>query len=342
LKKLARELVARMPQLTALRYAEVALANTRLNQPYLDRTISDLAVRAGDSRGNTAVVVGAGPSLHRQNPAEQLLRFRYNGEVVCADGALPYCLRNGLVPDYVVTLDPHPTRIVRWFGDPDLSKNTIARDDYFRHQDLDPVMNSDEIDKNRQVIALVDEYGPKMKVIIATCASQRVTRRCLQAGLELYWWNPLYDDFTDPNSLTRQVYRLNKAPCMGTGGNTGSAAWVFANVVLRKKRIALVGMDLGYAPGTPLTKTQYYTELAELFGDDISEAYVEVFNPYTNETWITDPTYYWYRETLLQMVRDADCVTYNCTEGGIVFGEGVEFLPLKEFLGNWAERKDCG
>jgi hypothetical protein len=40
----------------------------------------------------------------------------------------------------------------------------------------------------------------------------------------------------------------------------------------------------------------------------------------------------WYRKVFLEMVADASCVTYNCTEGGIVFGEGIIFSPLKDFL----------
>ena len=327
---LALDLVARMPQLTALKSLDVALENTRANMPHLQKTIADLP--KADSHGDTVVVIGAGPSLHRNNPVEELLRSGYQGTVVCADGAMPYCLRNGLVPDYVVTLDPHPTRIVSWFGDPDLNEAELAVDDYYRRQDLDPYFLTDELEKNRNAIDLVNKHAPKMKAVIAACSSQRVTLRCINAGFDLYWWNPLYDDFNEPDSLTRQVYEMNKAPCMGTGGNTGSASWVFANVVLGKKHIALVGMDLSYAPGTPLDQTQYYTELASLYGDDVAQAYLDVRNPYTNETWLTDPTYYWYRETLLEMAREADCITYNCTQGGILFGEGVEYLPLKEFL----------
>lgn len=332
MNNLAFNLVARMPQLTALKSLDIALENTRANLPHIQKTIADLHKSDSDVKGDSAVVIGAGPSLHRNKPIEELLSSGFDGSVICADGAMPYCLRNGLVPDYIVTLDPHPTRIVRWFGDPDLSEAEIAGDDYYRRQDLDPHFLTDEIEKNQDAIQLINRHAPKMKAIIAGCASRRVTLRCIDAGFDLYWWNPLYDDFSDPDSLTRKVYQMNKAPCMGTGGNTGSAAWVFANVVLGSKHIALVGMDLSYAPGTPLERTQYYTELASLYGDDVGQAYVDVHNPYTNETWITDPTYYWYRETLLEMAREADCITYNCTQGGIVFGDGVEYLPLQEFL----------
>lgn len=336
MKKLASELIGQMGRLTALKSVEVALENTRVNLQYPGRTISDLM--AGNGRSGSAIVIGAGPSLHRRDPVGQIKRLGYAGEVVCADGALPYCLRNGLVPDYVVTLDPHPTRIIRWFGDPDLDGTRLARDDYFRRQDLDPHLGEQESAKNRELIELVNKHGPKIKAIVAACVSPNVTRRCIEAGMELYWWNPLYDDIKDASSVSRQAYNLNKVPCMATGGNCGSAAWVFANMVLRKSEIALVGIDFGYAPGTPLEKTQYYKEVTELFGEKASEAYVDVYNPFLEETWFTDPTYYWYRETFLQMARNAECLTFNCTEGGILFGEGVEFTPLEQFLDRWNRR----
>ena len=90
MKKLASELVARMPELTALKSTGAALANTRLNVPYVEHTIADLAGPAGGPLGGTALIIGAGPSLHRKNPVEQLLRHGYDGDVVCADGALPF------------------------------------------------------------------------------------------------------------------------------------------------------------------------------------------------------------------------------------------------------------
>ena len=46
----------------------------------------------------------------------------------------------------------------------------------------------------------------------------------------------------------------------------------------------------------------------------------------------TDPAYFWYRESLLEMAAQASCVTYNCTEGGILFGSSLQFASLEEVL----------
>ena len=331
MKKLAQELIDQMPELTALRHSSIAWENTELNQPYIKQTINDLRLFEGDE---SAIVISGGPSLHRQDSVRRIVNSDYKGTIICVDGSLSHCLRNGLVPDFVLTLDPNRTRVVRWFGDPDYSLEKEDKDDYFRRQEMDPYLGAKEIERNLELIELVDKYGPRIKSIIATSVSQSVTNRCIQSGMDLYWWNPVYDDFDNPESLTRKAFRLNKAPCLVTGGNVGTTAWVFGHAVLKKQIMALVGMDFSYLPGTPLGKTQYGREIAELFGEAAEEAFVEIYNPYLKENWFTDPAYYWYRASFLEMVNVTQCQTINCTEGGILFGDGLEFISLDEFLSN--------
>lgn len=323
--KLNAELIA---EITYRKTVDIGLQHARENLAYLRTTIGDLDP---DPARPSAIVIAAGPSLHRRNTAARIRGARYAGTVVATDGALGYCLRHGLVPDYVVSLDPHPTRIVRWFGDPELDRRPA--DDYFRRQDLDPHLADDERRRNGELIRLVDTYGPRVRAILSTSIAPTVTRRVFDAAMPAYWWNPIYDDYDDPASVTRQLYELNKVPCMVTGGNCGTAAWVFAAAVVGCSEVAVAGMDLSYAPGTPLTSTQYYTELQELFGDRLAEAYVHVDNPHLGETWYTDPTYWWYRQSFLELAAQAaGTATYNCTEGGILFGDAVRWSSLDDFL----------
>ena len=323
---------------TLLKTTRVGLENARANQEFFARTIEDLLQEPGDGDGDgVAFVIVGGPSLHRRDPVPKILDSGFKGEVIVADGALGYCLRKGLVPGYVVTVDPHPSRIVRWFGDPQLE--TRPQDDYFSRQDLDPEHWNDEVLQNRQLLELVNRHGRQIKAIISTSVDTSVTRRCVDAGMQLFWWNPLYDDHEEPESVSRRLFESNGIPCMVTGGNVGAAAWVFAHSILRKKHVALVGMDLGYAPGTPLRNTQYYTELTEMFGERAEEAYIQIHNPYLEETWYTDPTYGWYREVMLRLVCEAPCVTYNCTEGGTLFGDGIRFIPVEEFLARFSSSR---
>jgi hypothetical protein len=329
-KRLTRAQLDIIARQTLEKTAEAGLQNAKKNLPYIKKTILDLTPEAGTRVTYSAIVISAGPSLHRRPTAQAILASKFKGPIIAVDGSLGYCLRNGLVPHYVVTVDPHPNRIIRWFGDPALAYR--EPDDYFRRQDLDPALNRDETARNQELIELVNRHGHSIKAIISTSVSEEITLRCLEAGMELYWWNPLYDDYDKPKSYSRRVYKLTKAPCMVTGGNCGTSAWVFAHAVLQSRRTALLGMDLSYPPDTPIKNTQYYKEMVEIFGDEAEEAFIRIYNPYLKQTWFTDPTYYWYRQSLLDLARQAGCETYNCTEGGIFFGKGIKFIPLKDFL----------
>jgi hypothetical protein len=319
-----------LAQATFRKTSEEGFRHAQENLPYMKQSILDVPRPSGRKR-QSAIVMSAGPSLHRRRSINTLLDQGYEGTVVAADGALGYCLRNGLIPDYVVTVDPHPYWIIRWFGDPDF--HTRPDDDYFRRQDLDPTLNSRERERNQELIELVNRHGSKINVVIASCVSPNVTRRCMQAGMPLYWWNPICDDYDDPGCHTRKLYELTKMPCMVSGGNCGAAAWVFTKAILEIEAAALIGMDLGYAPGTPLKKTQYYHELMKFYPEDrLEEAYIEIHNPHLNETWYTDPTYYWYRRCFLDVVKQYGWTAYNCTEGGTLFGEGITCMALDQFI----------
>jgi hypothetical protein len=274
-------------------------------------------------------VVGAGPSLHRRRSLERLRAARFAGTVVAVDGALGACLRAGVVPHVVVSVDPHRERIVRWFGDPALT--APPADDYFRRQEMDPHHASDEVVANRALLALVNQAGPRIGVALATSAAPAVVERCGQAGMAMFWWNPMYDDYEAPGSVSRRLHEANGLPCLNGGGNVGTAAWVIAHAVLGKRRVGLVGIDFGYPAETPPERTQYYPELRELFGDRFAEAFVHVDNP-LGQRWFCDPAYWWFRDVFLEMVADAACETVNCTEGGILFGPGVDMADLDEFL----------
>ncbi len=330
MKRLTKAQLGIIAEQTLKKTAEVGWENAQKNLPYIKKTIRDLKIAASNKVSNSSIIVSAGPSLHRRHQASAILNSKFRGKIIAVDGALGYCLRNGLVPEYVVTVDPHYTRIIRWFGDPDLANR--KSDDYFQRQDLDPALNKDEEVRNQELLDLVNKCGRDIKAVISTSVNPNVTLRCLEAGMELYWWNPLYDDYDAVDSYSRRVYQLTKAPCMVTGGNCGTSAWVFSHAILQSKHTALLGMDLSYPPETPIRNTQYYKELIELLGDRAAEGFIRIYNPYLKETWYTDPTYYWYRQSLLTLIRQANCQTYNCTEGGILFGKDIKFTTLRDFL----------
>lgn len=306
--------------------------NAARNAPLAEKTIADIPLPRG-AKARRAVVVSAGPSLHRYDVLRRLRDSGFDGTVVCIDGSLVKCLKNGIRPDYMVTLDPHPTRVVRWFGDPDFEKNSEG-DDYFQRQDLDVEFRRNARRQNQENIDLIDSKAPGIRLAVCSSAPENVVSRARQAGFDMYWWNPLVDDPRAEGSLTRRLYGLLKAPCMNTGGTVGTAAWVFATTILKIPEVAVVGMDLGYPADTPYEMTQTYYELVDRLGgtDGLAEYFPEFTYPSTGDRFYTDPTYFWYRRNMLQLLKKAPGKTYNCTGGGTLFSPSLECVSLEEFL----------
>lgn len=331
--ELGWKLVADMERMTWGRSGRDALANVERNQPLLSQGKSLAALRGAPlGQGDHAIVVAAGPSVKKRDPLKRIKASGYRGAIIATDSALYYCLRNGVVPDLVVTVDPHHERIVRWFGVPDLDAEKLAADDYFRRQDMDADF-SRELETNRQVLELLDRHGRGLKLALATSASPAVVERAFAVGMDVYWWNPMFDDPDLEDGLTRAVRRRNGLPCVNAGGNVGAACWMMAHAVLGKRRVALTGIDFSYYADTPRRNTQYYVEALALVGEENLDAvYMDVHNPYLNQQFYTDPAYMSYRQAFLELAREADCQTYNCTEGGILFGDAIQFVPLDDFL----------
>ncbi len=125
-----------MPEATLNRIGDKGVNNTHKNLKYLGQGLSLRELRSAPlGEGDQAVIIAAGPSLHKTNVACNLNSAGYKGAIVVPDSAMLYCLRNEIVPDLVVTVDPHAKRIIRWFGDLSLTKADLAADDYFSRQE---------------------------------------------------------------------------------------------------------------------------------------------------------------------------------------------------------------
>ena len=329
---LARALQPRMAALTDEYNAPIALANAARNLPFLGagRSIAELR-GASLGKSNRAIVIAAGPSMHRVNPFPALRNAAFDGAVIATDSAILRCLRNGIVPDLVVTLDPHDSSIVRWFGDPALDAGALE-DDYFRRQDMDDLFH-DELRTNRELLDLLARHGPAMRIALSTSAGERVVRRVIECGMQIYWFNPMIDDPDLPDSRSRRLFESNRLPLINCGGNVGTACWMIADAVLGRRDVAVTGMDFSYYADTPYLNTQYYRQALELVGEDNLDAlYVRIFNPHVGQWFYTDPAYLWFRTAFLELAADADCATYNCTGGGILFGEPVIVATIEDFI----------
>lgn len=325
-------LVKQIPKMGIKRWSHQIVDNATLNTSRITKSIKTLPPLQGE-KANSAIVISAGPSNYRKNSIKRICESKYLGTIISVDGAYLACLKSGLIPDYVMTLDPNLTRIVRWFGDHEFLQNS-RNDDYFSRQDLDVEFRKNTLEQNEKHIGLVNKYGHLTKAIVASCSPPNVVQRILEAKFDAYGWNPLVDEPNHSKSLTRHLYQMNQFPCLNTGGTVGTSAWIFAQVFLKIPHVALVGMDLGYYRDTPFHMTQTYYELLRHAGDEknLSQYFVEYTFPSTQEKFYTDPTYYWYRNNLLELLKCSQDKLYNCTEGGTLFGPGVECTSLDNFL----------
>ncbi|MDB4037912.1 DUF115 domain-containing protein [Candidatus Thioglobus sp.] len=312
-------------------HSETIVENSKNNKKFITKTIRDIPVFEG-KKSEAAIVISAGPSLYKNNIIERIKNSGFEGTIIAVDGSYVRCIKAGLDPDYVLTLDPHPTRIVRWFGDPDFEKN-LKGDDYFSRQDLDIEFRNNSIEENLKNISLVNKNGKQKKIIICSSAPKNVVDRVKDVGFDAYWWAPLVDDPEKPKSLTKKMVEETKLPAMNTGGTVGTAAWVFALTQLKIPKIAVVGMDLGYySADTSLLQTQTYECLVEEVDEqDMHEYFPEFVYPETGERFYTDPTYYWYRQNMLDLVSSSGSMVYNCTGGGTLIGPGIQCLEIENF-----------
>lgn len=312
-------------------HSEALVENSKRNKPFIVKSIKDIDLPQ-QKKAESAIVISAGPSLYKNNILARIKASGYQGSIIAIDGSYVRCLKAGLVPDYVLTLDPHPTRIVRWFGDPDFERN-LQGDDYFSRQDLDIAFRNNSNQENRLNIELVSRHGKDQKLIMCSSAPENVVERTRAVGFDAYWWAPLVDNPNKPESLTRAIVKETGLPAMNTGGTVGTAAWVFALTALKIPRIAVVGMDLGYyKTDTGYQLTQTYAPLRDKVGEEnLADFFPEFAYPDTDEVFYTDPTYYWYRRNILDLLLASKSTLYNCTGGGTLFGNGVVCVGIDEF-----------
>lgn len=309
------ELLSHIPQIGLEHHREEILENSRRNAPHITKTIREV-----DTDQRSCLVISAGPSLYRRRTLQ-----RINPKGICivaTDGAYIQCLKAGITPDWVVTIDPHPTRIVRWFGDPNFEENS-KHDDYFQRQDLDISFRQNSVAENEANCALVNAH--RTALAICTASPANVVDRT--QSFDRYWFCPLVDEVSS-GGLTVEMVEATGAPALNCGGTVGTAAWAFARVIRQSKNIAVVGMDFGYYPDTPLANTQEWNLLKNY--SDVREFY-----PYHEGHWgaaYTSPTYWWYRRNFLDLLKAADARVTNCSEGGLLFGERVDCMDLDEWL----------
>lgn len=332
--KFFNKLENKIGDITYRSLAHSVLKNVKNNKKFLKNGFSIKKLINYNCNNKNAIIVGAGPSLRRYDQIKTLKKYHKKFIIIACDGSLFYLLNNKIIPDLVVTFDPHPSRVIRWFGDLNLNKKKISLDNYFSRQDLE-IMFNDELIMNKKVIKLFNKYSNKIKIAIGTSSSKSVVKRLIGSNSKLYWWNPFLDDPDKKNSATKKIYKMNRLPIINTGGNVGSTAWMLAESLFKCKKIGLLGMDFAYYIDTPVESTQYYDRLIKLTNKkNINKFYSKVYNPKLKKYFYTDYVYSWYKKCFLEMIDNSSSITFNCSYGGIIFGKNIKWTSLTKFCKN--------
>jgi hypothetical protein len=265
---------------------------------------------------SAALVIGRGPSVfknkHLEMLADAIAKKEFKGKIIIPDGILIDCLSHNIIPDYTITVDGSPI-IEKWYNHP-----------------------------------LVAKYGPKLKTILAVTIHHETYKLIVKNGLKVYWYEPLWDDWRQNESFTRMQRLMTKSkrdpngiPAASSGGNSGACAFAMASAVLKCAPVGLVGMDYGYPEGTKIGETPYYSSYMTMSGgnlDAIAYNYQEVYHPFFKTKATIDHVFANYRRAFLSMQKASKPWyllyggTINCTEGGTIYGEGINCMYFKTFL----------
>lgn len=253
-----------------------------------------------------AVLVGAGPSVYKHKHLELLSESKFKGVVIATDKMLIPCLKKGVIPDYVASVDGSPA---------------IAG--FYNHK-------------------LVDENAGKIKAVLNITVHPSVPKRFKG---KKYWFISMYDNplvtvngkqYLNPQSITMFMHFLTKKFMMVTLGNVGGFIWNLGNYI-GCSPLLLIGYDYSYATLKP-EKTSYWQAYLNLTKGKKREArkvfHIET-NPIYKTKYLMEPIFMSYRELFKIYLEKAEKVgikTVNCTEGGALHGSYIENMRFKEAL----------
>ena len=286
--------------------------NIRENMTYIVEN-PDIKEVSGkyDELDKPAIMIGAGPSLVDNASGTDHLKMiaesNFDGIIIATDRILKDCYEHGINPDYVVVVDGSKRIYDRFFD------NDIVRDG---------THHTTAILANHTHSSVVKEWG--------------------EYGGDIIFYTSAIPNEVLPNASSI-IGRITDNTELNTGGNCGSLGINVAHY-LKCSPVALIGMDLSYKIGTPLSETQYYQSYKEKTGytdEELweNELFMTFHNPFFDSDCIIDAMFTTYLEPLRdfwipEFVKNGTRII-NCTEGGSIYGDGVECGWFKDFLGEF-------
>lgn len=249
--------------------------------------------------GSSAVVVGAGPSVERHGHLKLLKESEYGGAIVACDKALVPCLKAGVTPDIVISVDGAQA-ISKFFDDPIIAENGRT----------------------------------KAALNVTTHPDTLAKVHC-----EKYFFMTSYDDPFGERSITRMIHFMTRKTILSSFGCVGGQAVNLAMFLGADPVVMVgmdYGYP-GDTPLEQTSYHQSYRWLAERSGKKIGEYFTKIHNPDTGEEVMLDLNWSVYRELFLRHMRvmRKKVRVVNCSPTSSLFGEGIEFMTLGEALRKW-------
>ena len=300
------------------------VANFSLNLSNIWNEKSAKSLQPLDNRNlqnekNSAIVIGRGPSIKKNNHLKLLANSDYQGTIICCDGKLSDALKAGVTPDkfdkfFVTTIDPYK--------------------DIKEHYDHE----------------IIDTYGSNIKGIFTVIANPNAVERARQSGIQIHWMHSLFDynegkkSFNNLSALMiRAKNNIHRLPAIQTGGNVGTSSWFVAWQILRCTTVALIGINHGWEESDSWETIISHGNILDIKNTDrnspsFKKLFKKVYNPDFNCDCILDPVFQFYSEALKEFIsRSPKWVnTINATEGGSIFGKRVKSMKFTDFLNNFS------
>lgn len=292
------------------RYYDEWIKNFSSNLNFIKNESSarELIPEKNDSK-SSALVIGRGPSIKKHNHLQILAQSNYQGSIVCSDGSLINVLKSGITPEkfknfFVVTIDTQD-RQKKSYDDP-----------------------------------IVKKFGSQIRCILSSTVSPETYKIVKESGMKIYWIHTLVDYDKGKSSfnyitsvMTKTENNPKGLPAIQTGGNVGTSSWIIAWNILKHSHVGLIGIDHGYYTDE---RTSDDHVLPNKNNDTLEfrKAYPKIYNPIYDVTCIQDPIFQYYSNALKEFIVKASkfVKTINATEGGTIFGEGINCDSLKNFI----------
>ena len=298
---------------------ELWVKNFAVNLDYIwkeksAKNLDNIFENTDETKKNSAIVIGRGPSLIKNDHLKLLAESSFNGIIICTDGVLKKALETGVTPEkfqkfYVVTIDAY--KEIK-----DLYDNEI-----------------------------VSKYGKQIKGIFSTFSHPDAVEKARSSGISIHWIHPLFDyqegrkSFNNIAGLMVKVKHPNGLPAIQTGGNTGTSSWFVAWRILKCKTVCLIGIDHGWTTKDSLERIishGFAFEPPNIKQDDpnFEKLFPKIFNPEFKTFCILDPIFQYYSNALKEFISRSpeDVLTINATEGGSIFGNRVICKQFQDFL----------